>query len=184
MPAYDPYALAFPAAPFTLTSGDFADGAPLPLACYAPERGDGLSPALSWSQLPENAESVILTAYDPDAPIPGGLWHWIVKDIPADAAGLAAGAGAVGGAVLPEGASHLLNDLGEMGYHGVNPPPGTGVHRLVLCATALSVPKLQVPEGASTALLHILMIEHTVGRAVLIGTSEASEVSTAGVVAA
>lgn len=172
--AYDPYALAFPAKPFVLRSDEFADGSPLPTTCYAAARGSNRSPALSWTDLPEGAESVVLTAFDPDAPIPGGLWHWLIKDIPAGAGGLAAGAGTLGDAELPGPAVHLINDLGNASYDGVNPPPGTGVHRLVLCATALSVPTLSVPPGASTALLNILMIEHTLGRALLIGTSEAA----------
>jgi phosphatidylethanolamine-binding protein (PEBP) family uncharacterized protein len=69
----------------------------------------------------------------------------------------------------------LPNDLGQRGYSGVNPPPGTGAHRLHLCVPALDVPALDVPDGARLAMLNILMISHTLGRAVLIGTSQAPE---------
>jgi Raf kinase inhibitor-like YbhB/YbcL family protein len=168
--AYDPYALAFPAPPFTLVSDDFADQGALPAACYA--EGGNQSPQLSWSELPEGTQSLVLTAYDPDAPIPGGLWHWIVKDLPASVDGLARAAGALGGAGLPGPAVSLPNDLGQPAYSGVKPPPGTGTHRLVICATALSVPSLELPPGAGPALLNITVIGHTLGRALLTGTSQ------------
>lgn len=167
--AYQPYSLAFPAPEFSLRSNDFADGQPLPQAAYA--TGGNSSPQLEWSDLPDGTQSIVLTAYDPDAPIPGGLWHWLVKDIPGSATGLERGVGADG---LPAPAVHLPNDLGVAAYSGVNPPPGTGVHRLVICATALSVPTLDLPGHASAALLNISLIQHTLGRALLTGTSEPS----------
>lgn len=168
--SYHPYALAFPATEFDLRSDDFDNGGPLPAACYNTDAGANRSPALAWSGLPEGARSLVVTAFDADAPIPGGLWHWVVKDVPAAAGSLA---GASGGTDLPDGAVTLTNDLGQAAYSGVAPPPGTGTHRLFVCATALSVDHLDVPEGTSLAMLNILMIPHTVGRAVLVGTSDA-----------
>ncbi|MFI5843241.1 YbhB/YbcL family Raf kinase inhibitor-like protein [Catenuloplanes sp. NPDC051500] len=151
----DPYAIAFPAPAFTLRSPDFAPGAPLPTSAYA--SGGDRAPALTWDDLPAGTQSLVLTAFDPDAPIPGGFWHLTVKDIPP--------AGA------PSDGVALANSLGVTGYSGVNPPPGTGTHRLFLCATALSVPVLELPPAAGQALLHVLMIPHTLGRAILVGTS-------------
>ncbi|MDR7275277.1 YbhB/YbcL family Raf kinase inhibitor-like protein [Catenuloplanes atrovinosus] len=158
--AYHPYAIAFPAPAFTLRSPDFTDGAPLPDTAYAAHGGE--SPALNWDGLPAGTRSLVVTAFDADAPIPGGLWHWAVKDVPAAPGGLGRGARAG----VP-----LVNDLGVAGYSGVRPPAGTGVHRLFVCATALGVPELELPPGASLAMLHILMIPHTLGRAILVGTS-------------
>ncbi|MDP9793829.1 Raf kinase inhibitor-like YbhB/YbcL family protein [Catenuloplanes nepalensis] len=158
--SYDPYAIAFPAPAFTLRSDDFAADGPLPAFAYAAHGAE--SPSLTWDGLPSGARSLVVTAFDADAPVPGGLWHWAVKDVPPAAGGLGRGAG--------EG-SPLVNSLGTTGYAGVNPPPGTGTHRLFICATALDVPTLDVPAGASLALLNILMIPHTVGRAILVGTS-------------
>jgi Raf kinase inhibitor-like YbhB/YbcL family protein len=151
----DPYAIALPAPAFTLRSADFAPGAPLPDSAHA--SGGGLAPTLTWEDLPDGTESLVLTAFDPDAPIPGGFWHWAVKDIPP--------------AGVPSDGVPLANSLGATDYSGVNPPPGTGTHRLFLCATALSVPTLDLPPAASLAMLHVLMIPHTLGRAILIGTS-------------
>ena len=114
---------------------------------------------------------MVVTAFDADSPIPGGLWHWAVKDLPAVCAGLDRGAAAA----LPAGAVHVINDLGVAGWSGVKPPPGTGIHRLFLCATALDVDTLDLPPGASMAMLNILMIGHTLGRGLLVGTSTAPE---------
>ncbi|WP_432571097.1 YbhB/YbcL family Raf kinase inhibitor-like protein [Kineococcus sp. SYSU DK005] len=167
--SHDPYALAFPAPVFSLSSPDVDERGELPRSAYA-EEGDR-SPALAWTDLPEGTRSVLVTAYDADAPVPGGLWHWVLTDVPATAGGLAAGAGSPGGAV--PGARALPNDLGRAGYSGVNPPAGTGVHRLFIAATALDVDHLDLPADASTALVHVLAIPHTLGRAVLVATSEA-----------
>ena len=166
--SYDPYALAFPASAFPVSSKDFEAGGALPASAYASESTPGESPELSWGPLPEGTRSLVVTAFDADAPIPGGLWHWVVKDIPSTVSGLASGAGSD----LPPGAIHLTNDLGVTGWSGVNPPPGTGTHRLYLCVTALDVDVLDVPDGASLAMFNILLIAHTLGRAVLVGTSQ------------
>ncbi|MET8650416.1 YbhB/YbcL family Raf kinase inhibitor-like protein [Nocardia aurea] len=171
--SYHPYALTFPAAEFGLRSDDFENGGPLPTACYNTDAGADRSPALAWSGLPEGTRSLVITALDADAPIPGGLWHWAVKDLPAATASIEGGAGSGSGADLPVGAVTLINDLGQAAYSGVAPPPGTGIHRLFVCVTALSVDRLEIPHGASLAMLNILMIPHTVGRAVIIGTSQA-----------
>ncbi|TCJ97681.1 YbhB/YbcL family Raf kinase inhibitor-like protein [Nocardia alba] len=171
--SYHPYALAFPAVEFDLRSDDFDNGGPLPTACYNTDAGANQSPSLIWSGLPDGTRSLVITAFDADAPIPGGLWHWVVKDVPAVTGTIKRDAGADGGTGLPAGAVTLVNDLGQAAYSGVQPPPGTGTHRLFVCATALSVDRLEVPEGASLAMLNILMIPHTVGRAVIVGTSDA-----------
>jgi Raf kinase inhibitor-like YbhB/YbcL family protein len=158
--SYNPYALAFPAAPFLLSSKDFEAGGPLPTSAYQPSSE---SPELSWGPLPTGTRSLVVTAFDADAPIPGGLWHWAVKDIPVTVGGLAHSAAGVGLA--------LANDLGQPGYTGVNPPPGTGTHRLFIAVTALSIDTLEHAKDASLAKLNIAMIPHTLGRAILIGTS-------------
>jgi Raf kinase inhibitor-like YbhB/YbcL family protein len=172
---YEPYALAFPAPAFPVSSSDFTDGGALPQSCYNTANGADESPALTWGPLPEGSKSVVVTAYDPDAPIPGGLWHWAIKDIPAATASLVHGADTEKDPRLPAGAIQLTNDLGQAAYSGVQPPPGTGTHRLVICVTALGVETLDVPEGASLALVNILMIGHTLGRGIIVATSQAPD---------
>jgi Raf kinase inhibitor-like YbhB/YbcL family protein len=157
--SYDPYAIALPAPAFTVTSKDFENGGALPQSAYQPADE---SPELSWGPLPEGTKSLVVTAFDADAPIPGGLWHWAVKDIPATLGGLPHGGGA--GTVL-------TNDLGLAAYTGAKPPAGTGTHRMVICVTALGVETLDLPAGASLARLNIQLIPHTLGRAIITGTS-------------
>lgn len=172
--SYDPYALAFPAAVFTVTSPDISgDGGDLPDFAYNAPRGANESPALTWRGHPETTRSFVVTAFDADAPIPGGLWHWAIKDLPATTTSLPRSAGAVGGANLPAGAITLPNDLGAPAYSGAKPPAGTGAHRMFICVTALDVTALAFPPGASLAMLNVLMVPHTVGRAITTAVSHA-----------
>lgn len=171
---YDPYALAFPADPFTLFSPDVAPGADLPAFAYNTDTGENASPALTWSGARSTTRSFVVTAFDADAPIPGGFWHWAVKDLPATTTGLPRNAGATEGPGLPADAITLPNDLGVRAYSGARPPAGTGAHRLFVAVTALDVDRLELPEGASLAMLHVLMVPHTVGRAVTTAVSHAA----------
>lgn len=156
----NPYELAFPAPSFPISSKDFDDGGALPPSAYQPADE---SPELSWGPLPEATKSLVVTAFDADAPIPGGLWHWAVKDVPATAGGLPHGTADLG--------VTLANDLGVRAYTGAKPPPGTGTHRMFICVTALDVETLDLPPDASLAMLNITMIPHTLGRAIIVGTS-------------
>ncbi|MEW2355771.1 SDR family NAD(P)-dependent oxidoreductase [Spirillospora sp. NPDC029432] len=168
---YDPYALAPPTSSFTLVSDDFKNGGAIPFECYADDRGKNASPSLKWYDLPDGTESLVITAYDADTPIPGGIWHWLVKDVPVSgpAGELLHGAAPD----LPAPAVALTNDLGQAGYSGMRPPPFSGMHHIYFCATALKVPTLEIPDDATIAQAHIMMIPHTLGRAVLVGTSVA-----------
>ncbi len=173
---YNPYERAVPAPTFRLTSPEFDDGGRLPVESFGGEAGRNESPALSWGPLPQGTRSVLVTAFDADAPIPGGLWHWAVKDVPADAGGLDHGAGGQGAAGLPAGAAHLSNSLGLDGFAGAQPPPGTGTHHLYFAVTALDLDKLSLPDDASLALVHAMIIPHTLGRALLTATADAPPV--------
>ena len=44
--------------------------------------GDNVSPELHWSAAPKGTKSFALIVHDPDAPIPGGYYHWAVATIP------------------------------------------------------------------------------------------------------
>jgi len=59
--SYDPYALAFPAPAFPVTSREFNAGGPLPTWSYQPANQ---SPELSWGPLPSDARSLVVTAFD------------------------------------------------------------------------------------------------------------------------
>lgn len=130
---------------FTVNSTDFSDGDHLPVDHLLSEpfgfgcSGANRSPALSWSGAPDETRSFALTCYDPDAPTGSGFWHWILLNLPADTTELAAGAGNETGMRLPDGALHVVNDFGTIGYGGPCPPPGHGPHRYQFTVHALSV---------------------------------------------
>ena len=100
----------------TLTSPAFIDGEPIPLEFACTDLGgDNVSPALEWSGLGDDIESVALVMDDPDAPVDGGFVHWVAVDLDPSAGGLEQGA-----TVEHPGA----NGMGEPGYFGPCPPAG------------------------------------------------------------
>ena len=165
----------------TVTSSSFQAGERL-----APEHGsrifevpggEELSPQLSWGPLPEGTKSIVVTMFDPDAPIPSGFWHWGLADLPGDTTELPAGAGA-GDAILPGQAFHVPNEIGGQQYVGFGPPPGTGRHRYVFAVHALdvdSVRDLGVTPETTIAVLHFSMRGHTLARGLLQGWASADE---------
>ncbi len=112
------------AGPFTLRSGAFAAGGPIP-SRYTCDGAD-ISPDLSWTGVPDGTEALVLVVDDPDA---GGFVHWIVLDMPPDQASLARGAGKAGGS-LRQG----TNDFGAAAWGGPCPPSGEHRYRFALYA--------------------------------------------------
>ena len=105
--------------------------------------GANVSPALHWSGVPAGTRAFVLTVFDPDAPRPGGWWHWIAYNIPASARGLAKNAGA-----RANGANGAFgtNDFGNKRYDGPCPPPGPA-HHYVFTLYAMSVPNVIIGKG-------------------------------------
>lgn len=156
------------AAGFQLTSPDIKAGAMIPksfefngFGCS----GENKSPALKWSGAPKGTKSFAVTVYDPDAPTGSGWWHWMVINIPADVTELKPDAGAVGGANLPQGASHARIDYGVAGWGGVCPPQGDKPHRYIFTVYALKVDKLDVPPDATAALTGFMINGNSLGKA-------------------
>ncbi|MEM0966863.1 MAG: YbhB/YbcL family Raf kinase inhibitor-like protein [Verrucomicrobiota bacterium] len=112
--------------PFTIDIDSWGYGSPIPTrfafgrpgqeSPFAPS--DNVSPAITWSDAPENTQSFAIICYDPDVPssgedvnqegkvVPADLprvdfFHWVLVDIPADVSGLDEGAASVG--VTPRG---------------------------------------------------------------------------------
>ncbi len=156
------------AAGFQLTSPDIKAGAMIPkifefngFGCS----GENKSPALKWSGAPKGTKSFAVTVYDPDAPSGSGWWHWMVINIPADVTELKPDAGAVGGANLPKGASHVRIDYGVAGWGGVCPPQGDKPHRYIFTVHALKLDKLDVPADATAALTGFMINGNLLGKA-------------------
>ena len=107
--------------------------------------GTDISPALSWSGVPEGTRSLVLVVEDPDAPS-GVFRHWVVFDIPPAASGLDAGYSAS----RPTAALHEAhNDFGTAGYGGPCPPAGRATHHYHFRLLALSRPTLDLRAPAS-----------------------------------
>ncbi len=173
--AYNPYDRLPRVPPFTVTSTDVTDGAPLPLDQMSGIFGAGgkdISPQLSWRGFPAGTKSFVVTMYDPDAPTASGFWHWAVVDIPADVTSLPRGAGDETGSGLPAGAFQLRNDAGLARFIGAAPPPGNGRHRYFIVVHAVDVASLGIPRDATPAFLGFNLFSHTLARAMIVPTAE------------
>ena len=153
---------------FTLTSPDIQADGLMPqsfefngFGCS----GENKSPALQWSGAPAETQSYAVTVYDPDAPTGSGWWHWMVVNIPPRTSRLAKDAGAMGGANLPKGASHVRIDYGFAAWGGPCPPPGDKPHRYVFTVHALKTDKLDIPGDATAALGGFMINANTIARA-------------------
>lgn len=169
----NPYALMRDVPSFTLTSTDIQHGEPLPPEIYADYAGGkNLSPQLSWADFPTETKSFVVTCYDPDAPTGSGFWHWAVANIPASVTSLEQGAGAPGGAKLPEGAITLPNEMRDPAFTGSAPPEGTGVHHYWFAVHALSVESIDIDPQSTPAVLGFTIRDLTLARAVIVATGE------------
>jgi len=152
--------------PLTLSSPAFAHQAEIPKKFTC--KGNDVSPALTWSGLPENAKSLILIVDDPDAPDPAApkmTWvHWLLYNIPATSDGLAEN---LPPKHLPAGTLEGKNDWKETGYRGPCPPIGKHRYFFKLYALDTVLPDLQSPNKAR---LEQAMAGHILEQAELIGT--------------
>ena len=171
--AINPYA-GMPSKPsFNLSSTDIQDGEPLPAEVYGVDAGgSNQSPQLSWSGFPAETKSFVVTCFDPDAPTGAGFWHWAVANIPGDVTSLPAGAGAIGGKLLPEGAIMLPNETREPAFVGAGPPEHTGVHHYWFVVHALDVESIDIDPEATPSVLGFMMREAVLARAILVATGE------------
>jgi Raf kinase inhibitor-like YbhB/YbcL family protein len=158
-------------AKFTLTSTDFTEGGTIANTQVFNEfgcKGSNVSPALAWSGAPAGTQSFALLMHDPDAPTGSGWWHWIVYNIPPGTGAFPAGAGDPKKGLMPTGVVQGRNDYGNAGYGGPCPPPGNP-HHYNFTLYALKVAKLEVPQGASAALIGFNARAQALGEAKLTG---------------
>jgi Raf kinase inhibitor-like YbhB/YbcL family protein len=111
----------------------FADHAPLPLLYTAD--GDGRSPPLQWTGVPQAAKELLVLVEDADAPTPHPLVHAIVAGLPAEDGSLPEGA--ISDGQLQAG-NIGRNSYLRRGWLPPDPPPGHGAHRYVFQVFALS----------------------------------------------
>jgi Raf kinase inhibitor-like YbhB/YbcL family protein len=163
---------------FTLSSPDLADGTfsdKFVLNGFGCT-GQNVSPALQWSNVPAGTKSLALQVHDPDAPTGSGFWHWAIYNIPADATGLAQGAGN-DAASLPAGAFGGNNDFLDTGLTGSNgnyggpcPPAGDPQHNYIFTLYALAVDEVEVAGSVpktGTAALYGFVLNKGIGAGLL-----------------
>jgi Raf kinase inhibitor-like YbhB/YbcL family protein len=148
-----------------ITSSAFAPGAALPRRFTAD--GEGVSPPLSWRNIPADATALALIVEDADSPTPEPLVHAIVVDIDPREVGFVEGIFSG----PPEAAPEKLgrNSYLTLGWLPPDPPPGHGVHRYAFQVFALATgkPLSKSPgRGELAAAIH----RHSLGRGCLIGT--------------
>lgn len=154
--------MGFALSDLTLTSPAFDDGGAIP-AKFTGEAED-VSPAFSWSQVPDGTKSFALVCHDPDAPLvkPGtyGFVHWVLYGIPGSTTSLSEGT-----------ADHTrgLNDFGKQGYGGPMPPPGHGTHHYFFWLLALDADP-GLPAGLSMWELLEKIEPHVLGMNRIVGT--------------
>lgn len=154
--------LSVAAADLSLHSSAFGNGQPIP-GRYSCD-GQGISPPLVVSGVPDKARSLALIVDDPDAP--SGDWiHWVVYNLAPDLVALAPGAAKHS---LPGPATTVANSWHDRGYGGVCPPHGDGVHHYHFTLYALDA---RLPGRLNdAAAVKKAMKGHVVEKAVLIGT--------------
>ncbi len=151
-----------------LESPAFADNSLIPSRFTSD--GEGLSPPLTWSNLPAEAVALVLLVEDADAPAPTPLVHAIAWDLPARDGGLAEGE-----LKSPAGPGEP-HDLGrnsflKAGYLPPDPPTGHGPHHYVFQLYALDS-RLDLDGSPSRGKVLDAMTGHVLAMGELIGLYE------------
>lgn len=150
---------------FTSTPFGSEDSIPTQYTC----EGEDVSPALEWTDVPDNADTLTLIVDDPDAP--GQTFtHWVLFNVPGNATSLPGDLEvdaefAHADPVPREGA----NDFGDAGYGGPCPPPGDGPHRYFFRLYALDT-TLDLEQGTTKDRVIEAMNDHVVAETTLMGT--------------
>lgn len=122
---------------------------------------DGVNhnPPLTFSKVPENAQSLVLIVEDPDAVSKKPFIHWLLYNVPPATIQILENK-------VPKGSIEGMTDFGKVGYGGPCPPSGN--HRYFFKLYAIDT-LLDLPEGASKEEVQQLMDGHILESAELIG---------------
>jgi Raf kinase inhibitor-like YbhB/YbcL family protein len=130
--------------------------------------GTDISPPLSWSDVPEDAKSLVLIVDDPDAPDPTSpkmTWvHWLIYNLPADSTGLPENYNSETLSSADVGVG--VNDWKRNNYGGPCPP--IGEHRYFYKLYALDTPLEQMDNPTKSDILQA-MENHVLASAELVG---------------
>lgn len=168
-----------PAAPpppqMVLTSSAFPDGGAIPVkysqAAPGVAPGEGLSPALSWSNVPPGTQSLVLHMHDMEVArnkTTDDQLHWLLWNIPPATTSLPEGVGK--GTKLADG-TRQISASGPF-YRG----PGAGANgpqhhytfEIFALDTTLNVEPTSDPFATRTAIFNAMQ-GHIIGRAITMG---------------
>jgi Raf kinase inhibitor-like YbhB/YbcL family protein len=124
--------------------------------------GAGVNPELIFSNVPENAQSLVLIYHDPDAPKPGGWTHWLMIDMEPSTPGIAEN-------TAPNSGTELTTDYGKPGYKGPCPPSGS--HRYIFYLYALDA-MLNLNSSSTKKDVEAAMEGHVIEVVQLVGVYE------------
>jgi len=154
----------------TLATSAWPDGGQIPTKHT--QAGEEISPALTWSNVPEGIASFVLIAHDVDAAIGAGtddILHWMLWNIPADATALPERVPR--GAQLPDG-TRQISATGP-NYRGpgalASGPAHHYVFELFALDTTLDVPAVGASPPQTRAAVLAGMAGHVRGKAVYVG---------------
>lgn len=152
-----------------LASMAFGNGDRLPERFTAD--GQGVSPPLFWTQVPEDTHCLVLIVEDPDAPAPQPLVHAVVW-------GLAVDGQLEEGAIRADGAGGE-QDVGRNSFFGEgwlppDPPTGHGTHHYAFQLFALA-PGVQVGANPGRSEIVKAMAGHVLAAGLLTGTYSRGE---------
>jgi Raf kinase inhibitor-like YbhB/YbcL family protein len=152
---------------FTIASATFKPNTTMPIGTvYTQCGGKNVSPELHWSGAPKGTKSFALIVHDPDAPHPGGWYHWVLYDIPSATRSIAASFDP------PRGHGKAppwwgLNDFGDTAYDGPC-PPARKTHHYHFTLYALDLERVEGSHLTGPQLLRA-MAGHVRARATLTG---------------
>lgn len=127
--------------------------------------GDEISPPLEISQVPSQAQSLVLIVEDPDAP--SGLFtHWIIWNIEPDIEKIEEGR-------LPKGGIAGKNSIGDETF--VSPCPPSGTHRYYFRLFALDT-VLELPKGSTRDELEFTIKNHIIDKSDLLAKYSRSQI--------
>ena len=131
-----------PVLPFSLVT-PWVDGTTIPelYTCA----GGGVSPAMTWSNVPAGTVELAVSVVDTDAE---SFVHWLVYGIPATAPG-------VGEGQLPDAAFEWPNSSGDAAWFAPCPPEGE-THRYRFTVHALNQQLEAADDAPATEVLSIL----------------------------
>ncbi|PKR89919.1 YbhB/YbcL family Raf kinase inhibitor-like protein [Pleomorphomonas diazotrophica] len=151
--------------PLVITSASFAEGGAIPLEHS--EYADGVSPQLSWTEVP-GAASYAIIMEDPDAKPITPFVHWVAWNIPAAITALPEGLQEQMRLTEPEGVLQGRNSSGRHGYLGPKPPVGDPPHHYHFQVLALDA-LLDLPPTADRDAVLAAAKGHVLAKGTLVG---------------